>query len=176
MYLCNDQDVDITVDLKSVANYGSEVDSYCASIPSSDGDLDGNYSGQLFVSDDGGYNVVVAFCDNNEPTDTLPSSYSAPGPNGSPLLTCGIPGTSFCALGACDTSTIVVETAESVTCNEFLGNAYTTPGNDLTYTTTRTISYTWSVGGTFGINLGSLSGPLGTAGFEFSFAETVATG
>lgn len=79
-------------------------------------------------------------------------------------------------MGTCDTSTIVVETADRVVCDEYLGPAYVGAGADYVYDTTRTVGTSWSYGGFLGINVGDLSGPLGVAGFSFSFTETTSTG
>lgn len=37
----------------------------------------GAFSGQTFVNEDGGYNLVVAYCNGNDPTDVPPSAYDA---------------------------------------------------------------------------------------------------
>lgn len=66
--------------------------------------------------------------------------------------------------------------AVSETCNEFLGPDYTIPGNSLTYSVTKSISTGWSFGGFVQFNFGDLSAPLGSAGFTFTYTETVTTG
>lgn len=83
-----------------------------------------SYSGQIFVTDSGGYNVVAAYCDGNDPVNTLPSSYVPPGPNGYAPLDCGGNSENPCTLGSCDSGSLVVTSQETVTCNEYLGNNY----------------------------------------------------
>jgi hypothetical protein len=45
-----------------------------------------------------------------------------------------------------------------------------------TYSTTRSIGTTWTIGGFLGINLGDLTQPLGSAGFSATFSETTTVG
>lgn len=78
MYLCNDQDVDVTIDLSTAVTFGNALELVCTQ----GGDNEDAWSGQMFFDDLGGYNLVFGFCDNNQPTDTPPSAYTYPGPNG----------------------------------------------------------------------------------------------
>ncbi|KAK3704011.1 hypothetical protein LTR37_014114 [Vermiconidia calcicola] len=101
------------------------------------------------------------------------------GPNGPPVITCGLNGGEDCEASSvlgCDESTIVVTEAESVVCNEYMAANYPFPGQQGTFSTTRTVGTTWSVGGFVGLNIGSLAGPLAFAGFSASYSETVTTG
>ncbi|KAK3723289.1 hypothetical protein LTR37_002012 [Vermiconidia calcicola] len=67
-------------------------------------------SGQAFTSDQGGYNVVVAFCDSNDPPDTAPSAYTPPGPDGPGNVYCGGNDADACDIGTCNPDTLVVNT------------------------------------------------------------------
>ena len=117
VYICNDQAVDITIaitDATTITNYIYET---C--ISNGEG-----LSGQMFTDANGGYNVVIAFCDGNLSPSTPPSAYTPPGPNGGPAVVCGGNNQNPCSFGTCDTTTIVVASQGVVTCNEYLGPAY----------------------------------------------------
>jgi hypothetical protein len=43
-------------------------------------------TGQAFTNDQGGYNVVVAYCNSNDDSSVRPSEYTPPGPNGTILM------------------------------------------------------------------------------------------
>ena len=120
---------------------------------------------------------MIAYANCNDPTDTPPSSYTPPGPNGDAPIVCGFDGVAPCRTGqGCPAGGLTVESAESIVCNEYLGPTYIGSGATYTYSTTRTIGTTWTVGGFLGFNVGDLSGPLGLFGASFSFSETTTTG
>ena len=76
VYVCNDQPADVTVPIKEAARYAFDVHTYCWHTPDDLGGTEGPYSGQLFVQDHYGYNVVVAYGDGNDESETSPSSYT----------------------------------------------------------------------------------------------------
>ena len=80
-YVCNDQDTDISVPLAEVIQALQLIDGTCHQSDQGTASLDDNnaLSGQAFVDNYGGYNAIVAYCNNNDPVNTAPSSYTAPG-------------------------------------------------------------------------------------------------
>ncbi|KAK5168450.1 uncharacterized protein LTR77_007020 [Saxophila tyrrhenica] len=67
IYVCNDQSVDIEVDLGDVGSLASDIKNTCYDGPSG---MHEGFSGQLFTD---GYNVNVASCDTNANPATRPS-------------------------------------------------------------------------------------------------------
>jgi hypothetical protein len=76
-YVCNDQGVEITIDMSEITEVMDGLISTCYT----GGDTYG-ISGQMFMDTNGGYNLDIGFCDNDQSTDTPPSAYTPPGPNG----------------------------------------------------------------------------------------------
>ncbi|KAK5169796.1 uncharacterized protein LTR77_005774 [Saxophila tyrrhenica] len=175
VYVCNDQDSDIELDMGDITPVMKGLMDTCGY--HDDKTYEVPISGQIFVDANGGYNLNIAYCNGNDATNIGPSAYSAPGPNGDPHqnTSCGVGGAP-CSYGTCDADSITVESQESVTCDEYLAPTYIGAGATYTYSTTRTISYAWSVGGFLGINIGDLSGPVGVAGFSATFTETTTVG
>lgn len=133
-------------------------------------------SGQLFTTDHGGYNVNIAFCDSNDSPDTPPSAYTAPGPNGHPEIQCGGNLEEQCDGASCNEGSIVMETQEPVTCEEWLAPTYIGAGATYTYSTTRTVGTTWSVGGFLVLDTSDLAPVSVPVGFFSSFANTTTSG
>ena len=88
VYLCAAEDQDAEFTCSSIGDL-SERTGECLnlSLTSLFGTAD-PLSSQFFDSD--GHNVVVAFGDCSDSTDTKPSSYATPGPNGDPQVTCDL--------------------------------------------------------------------------------------
>ncbi|KAK5175530.1 uncharacterized protein LTR77_000669 [Saxophila tyrrhenica] len=93
LWVCNDQDADITV------NMYVWVSSVAETILLSCSEDEGPVSGRLYADDQGGYNVNVGFCDATDPEDVGPSAYADdwPGPVGTPTLQCDDGGAEPCA-------------------------------------------------------------------------------
>jgi hypothetical protein len=72
-----------------------------------DGRADGPLSGQAFTNDLGGFNVVVGYCNGNDPPTVGPAEYPGPGPNGAGLY-CGGNQDFECDLGDCMDDTLVL--------------------------------------------------------------------
>lgn len=86
IYFCNDENGLFSVPLSDIARYAEALASdYCEELGTAQAE-----SGQAFLSDYGGYNIVVGYCNGNDPADVPPSAYTPPGefsklclPNGS---------------------------------------------------------------------------------------------
>ena len=70
-------------------------------------------NGQAFTPDQGGYNVVVGYCNGNDDPSVAPSAYTPPGPNGY-AISCGGNDADACPVGTCDPATITVSTQANV--------------------------------------------------------------
>lgn len=82
-------------------------------------------SGQVFSDDYGGFNVVDAYCDANDPGDTPPGSYDpSESNNGTPRTVCGGNSKTPCGTGTCAPGSLVMTAQESVVCSEYLGPTY----------------------------------------------------
>lgn len=116
IYLCNDQDEELTLDMGDVIDIAEGI--YFVCIPETAG------SGQ--ASDATGWNVAVAYCNGDDSPAVPPTGYTPPGPNGEPDGSCS---GDDCEGITCDESSIVVQSQEVVTCNEYLGPTYTGAGS-----------------------------------------------
>lgn len=127
VYVCNDNDNDITITNSDASQFAELILLVCSKKTSSSG-----ISGQAFTSDQGGYvrrampaitvptnlgylqNVVVGFCDGQQNPSPPPSAYTPPGPNGDAEITCGGNGPDPCLFTTCDPSTLSVATSVNV--------------------------------------------------------------
>ncbi|KAK3710743.1 hypothetical protein LTR37_010162 [Vermiconidia calcicola] len=169
VYVCNDNAEDITVTNAD----GSAFAGLIAGVCYNGGEGHHPLSGQAFTSDQGGYNVVVAFCDSHDPVDTPPSAYTPPGPDGPGNVYCGGNDADACDIGTCNPDTLIVATQDNVVCDVYLG-PNTIPAGD-TYTS-RSIGTTWTVGGALGIDSSDLAAVAVQATFFATFAKTTTTG
>ncbi|KAK3680627.1 hypothetical protein LTR37_021133 [Vermiconidia calcicola] len=169
-YVCNDQDVAISVPLLEVGTALSYVAKTCT------GDIKG-ISGQAFVDTFGGFNVIVAVCVSSDPVDTTPASYIPPGVNGASARQCGGNSGIDCpSSSTCDKDTFVMTSQTAVTCNEYMAPAYIGPGGIYSYSTSRSITKGWSSGRSLGIDSSDLAKASAQASFFFLYTDTTTTG
>jgi hypothetical protein len=112
-----DSDSDLTILTSDVSAFAGLISAVC------DGDEgEGHHpvNGQAFTSDQGGYNVVVGYCNGNDDPTVPPSAYTPPGPNGY-AISCGGNQDGACGLSECYPDTIAVDTQENVGCETYLG-------------------------------------------------------
>ncbi|KAK5163345.1 uncharacterized protein LTR77_010718 [Saxophila tyrrhenica] len=171
VYVCNDNDFDITFTGADGSAFAGLILGVCYD----GGEGHHPVSGQAFTSDNDGFNVVVGFCDNDDDVATKPSDYTPPGPNGNAPINCGGNSDTTCSLGSCS-SNLAVATQENTPCDEYLGPNTIGPGAQYTYSTTRTIGTTWTVGFDLGIDSSELATVAGSAGFSASFSKTTLVG
>lgn len=150
----------------------------------------GGVSGQVYSTDGPGYNLVIGFCDNNDPSNKKPSDYPGPGINAGPRFRCGVPGAPDCSWSRiCDESGgLSITDSEDVDCpvqqthsgiqaGASKSKSYITRPNAASLTkhpansvaTTVTVGTTW----TYGVNLGlKISDIFSAAGVSVSYAES----
>lgn len=75
VYVCNDQDVEITIPMDEAIAQVDYLNLLCRG-------GENTVSGQVFSDSYGGYNLNIGYCNNNHPLDARPSDYTFPGPNG----------------------------------------------------------------------------------------------
>lgn len=96
-------------------------------ICSSGGEGHKSISGQAFINDLGGYNVVVAFCDPQDDSLKKPSDYLDLGY--APSVTCGDgEGQTPCDSGTCSQEPVIDSFEEDVKCNTYMASTYTNAG------------------------------------------------
>ncbi|KAK5166906.1 uncharacterized protein LTR77_007635 [Saxophila tyrrhenica] len=71
VYICNDQDVDIEIQMGEVVEVLTQLSETCYVGHSPYG-----ISGQIFMDSLGGYNLNIGYCDNNDPNLTGPGAYT----------------------------------------------------------------------------------------------------
>jgi hypothetical protein len=112
-----DSDSDLTILTSDVSAFAGLISATC-----NGGEGEGHHpvNGQAFTSDQGGYNVVVGYCNGNDDPTVPPSAYTPPGPNGY-AISCGGNQDGACGLSNCYPETIAVDTQENVGCETYLG-------------------------------------------------------
>lgn len=177
-YVCNDQDVDIAVTYSEAVDLAYLIAGICDPDQSAD-----HWSGQIFTTNLGGYNIVVGYGNCDDPPDTKPSSYGPPndGVNGMPKFECGVVGGSDCEVDpadVCNPDTLDVTYAQSDSwpSNAFLSAGTVGAGAQFTRSSAKFLTSGWSVGGFLGIDSSDLSKVSAQAGFTGSYSESATTG
>ncbi|KAK3709709.1 hypothetical protein LTR37_010736 [Vermiconidia calcicola] len=171
VYVCNDNDEDITIPMSEATEQMLYLMSIC---------IGGNSIGKDAVSGrvkvDAGWNMNVGYCNGNDSPSIPPSGYGWPGPNGTPDVQCGKEDQASCEGGNCKDGSLVIQEQTVATCQSYLGASYVGPGATLIYNTNRNIAASWSVGGWIGIDSSDLVSVAGQTGFGGGFSETTTTG
>ena len=137
----------------------------------------GAISGQLFETNFGGYNIAIAYCNGNDPANATPTGYTPPGVNGEPSVICAGNSDVPCVVNTnCDTSTLTVDSHETVTCGEWMAATYVGYGDTITLDATHTIGTTWTLGGFAQFDTSDLFSAALSAGIVATFAETTTNG
>ncbi|KAK3680950.1 hypothetical protein LTR37_021006 [Vermiconidia calcicola] len=174
--ICNDQDADLSFPMQEAIDNMNFLKGVCHGPASGEGYY--YISGQMFITDHGGYNLNIGYCNNNDPVDKPFADYNDgyPGPNGRPEVECGGNNGVECEGTQCIDGTLVMTEQTSVECGEYLAPSYIGPGATYLYSTTRTITETWTVGGFVIIDTSDLFVVSVQAGFFSSFSNATTTG